>query len=205
MRHLNHQPIGDTLKDKQIIKEQYSKILMHRKYIFFLIARYLVALTLGLGNLHIIYFIFTPLTIYPVFFLLKIAADAQIIHGTNLIMLSNATIELVPACIAGAAYYLFLILNLTTPMRFAQRIKSLAFLLGSFLLLNIARIFLFALFIDSIYFDFTHKAVWYFGSTILVILVWFIHITIFSIKAIPFYSDSRWLWSRTKKESKQWR
>ena len=154
-----------------------------------IIIRYALLVLLGLGNLYIIYLILTPVTLYLVYFALKLIADPILI--SNAILLKGYLIELIPACIAGAAYYLLLILNLTTPMDIEKRIKSLIFLVISFLILNTIRIIVFIILIINQfrYFDVSHKAVWYFGSTVLLVLVWFVNMRLFKIKAIPAYTD----------------
>tara|TARA_Y100000034_G_scaffold97017_1_gene118355 strand:- start:801 stop:1319 length:519 start_codon:yes stop_codon:yes gene_type:complete len=158
-----------------------------------LILRYALLLLLGLGNLYIIYTIFTPLTIYPVFWILNIFYNPILSNTT--ITLSNKVIELIPACIAGSAYFFLLILNLTTPMKIKQRTQSLIFLLTSFLILNILRISILSIFfINSLsFFDISHKIAWYSISTLFVVAIWFTSVKIFSIKQIPIYSDLKQL------------
>ena len=151
--------------------------------------RYILLVLLALGNLYVFYLIFTPLTIYPSLWVLKLFYNTSI-QG-NILTVNNIQISLIQACIAGAAYYLLCILNLTTPMSLKTRIKRLCFLLFSFLILNILRIAVFTiLFINNYkYFDITHELFWYFGSTILVLIIWFVNIRLFKIKEIPIYSD----------------
>tara|TARA_Y100000034_G_scaffold133588_1_gene199509 strand:+ start:25461 stop:25976 length:516 start_codon:yes stop_codon:yes gene_type:complete len=164
-----------------------------------LVFRYLILLLIAIPNLFLLYFIFTPLTVYPVFWLLKFFYNADLVAPT-VISFNQILIHLIPACIAGAAYYLLLILNLTTPMPLKTRINSLIFLLLSFLILNILRIFFFAILALSgfQYFDLAHEFVWYIGSTVLVVILWFINIHIFKIKAIPIYSDFKELYKKSK-------
>lgn len=189
--------------------------------IFSLVSRYLLLLILGLGNLFIFYLIFTPLTVYPVFFLIGLSNEATLLEGTytktcellensflSEIACMNTTIffkdyfaSIIPACIAGSAFYLLLILNLSTPMDLGKRLKSLLFLLGLFLILNIARIFAFAMiFASKNYeiFDIAHTASWYFGSTIFVIILWFGNVLIFKIKEIPIYTDIKEILNQIK-------
>jgi len=103
---------------------------------------------------------------------------------------------IIPACVAGAAYYFLLILNLTTPMGLKKRIGSILFLFSTFLFLNILRIIIFAAIIseDFQYFNQAHTFTWYFGSTLLVILIWFTNVKIFKIKDIPVYTDIKSIW-----------
>lgn len=183
-------------------------------------SRYLILLILGIPSLLIFYLIFTPLTFYPVFFILQKLYGAIITTGNTTIACStistsflspflskiaciNTTIlfkgyfaSIIPACIAGSAYYLLTIFNLTTPMDKKIRIKSLIFLTITFLILNILRILGFAiLFVEKgyKYFDLAHAATWYFGSTILVVILWFSNVLIFRINAVPIYTDFKTL------------
>ena len=162
---------------------------MPRKF-FGILVRYLILTLIALPNLWLFYLIFTPLTIYPVFFLLSLFFSASLVN--NLILLENTfPIEIISACIAGSAYYLLLILNLSIPMKINKRLKILLFTFLSLLVLNILRIFLLSLVFVSgaSLFDITHELFWYLGSTIFVVGIWFAGIKIFKIKEIPFYSD----------------
>jgi exosortase/archaeosortase family protein len=196
---------------------------MEKPSITSILQRYLLLLILGLGNLFIFYLILTPLTIYPVFFLINQFYDAVLLSGAQTqiceifsnslpflqnILCIKTTIffedyyaNIIPACIAGSAYYLLLILNLSTPMSISKRVKSLLFLLGLFLLLNIIRIFSFAMFFASKnyeIFNIAHVSSWYFGSTLLVILLWFSNIYLFKIKSIPVFTDIKTLINQIK-------
>jgi exosortase/archaeosortase family protein len=180
---------------------------------------------LGLWGLFIIYFILTPLTLYSVYYILDYQHGASLQSSgvskicdmvTNLsniewlksiacikttIFFKGYYATLVPACIAGAAIYLLLILNLTTRMDVKKRIKSLIFLIITFLIINIIRITLFANIYATKGFDFfeiTHRATWYFGSTVLVVLLWLLNIFIFNIREIPIYSEIRSLIKKIK-------
>lgn len=158
-------------------------------------ARYLAAIILGLNSLFVFYFIFTPLTVYPVYFIISLFdSGARLLEG-NLLFYSGIYAEIIPACVAGAAYYLLTLLNLTTPMEWKKRLMNLGFLLGSFLVLNILRIVFFASLSvrNENYFGAAHLATWYAGSTILVAALWFAGVWLFSIKQIPMYSDIRGL------------
>ncbi len=199
---------------------------MVNKTIGFIFARYLALIILGLGNLLIFYFIFTPVTFYPVLWMLNAIYGAVISTGNTTIACSAITAvkflpyiferiacidttiivkgyfaSIIPACIAGSAYYLLTILNLTTPMNAKIRAKSLIFILLSFLILNIVRISIFAvLYVEKgyEYFNTAHLAAWYFGSTILVVLLWFANVLIFKIREIPIYSDLKLLYKNIR-------
>ena len=152
--------------------------------------RYLILIAVGIPNLWLFYLIFTPLTIYPVFFLLSLFFNATL--AGNRILLDNIfSIDIIETCVAGSAYYLLLILNLAIPMEIKKRVKMLLFSFLSLLALNILRIFFLSLLFVSgaSSFDITHKLFWYLLSTIFVIGIWFAGIKIFKIKEVPFYSD----------------
>jgi len=169
---------------------------MKGNYALGLIIRYLALIVVAVPNLYLFYLVFTPLTVYPVTWILQLVADATPFPG-NVILVNGIFARIVPACVAGAAYYLLLILNFTTPLTTKTRIKSLIFLWTTFLILNIARIIVFALLFSAgfPYFDLTHTASWYFGSTVLVLLLWFANVSLFKIKAIPLFSDLKTLFS----------
>ncbi len=165
-----------------------------------LFIRYIFLVLIALPGMQLFYIIFTPLTVYPAFWLLSLFYDGIYIHEAGFILPDQAFIVIAPACIAGAAYYLLLILNFSTPMPLKIRIKSIAFLIISFLAFNIIRLFVFsALFLNNYpYFGIAHKATWYFGSTLLVVILWFANIKMFKINAIPAYTDIKDLFKRSR-------
>ena len=158
-------------------------MLMELKEAFGIVVRYLILLILAINSLYLLYLVFTPLTVYPVYFILNLIYGATLLEG-NVIFFEGVYAELITACIAGAAYYFLLILNLSTPMRIERRIYSILFILASFLIINIIRIAFFGFLLVSgfEYFDVTHKIVWYTGSTILVLIIWFANVYLFKIK-----------------------
>lgn len=169
-------------------------------YIFI---RYLFVLLIGFPRLDLFYFIFTPLTIYPAYFILSLFYP--ILLTDNSFIINNISISIVDACIAGAAYYLLVILNFSLPLPVKKRIFSLIFSLSAFLLLNILRIVVFsALLLSSFqYFDITHKIFWYLLSGVLVFLIWLLTIKLFKIKDIPFYTDLSRIYQLTKSNKKK--
>jgi len=159
-----------------------------------LLVRYALLFVIGLANLlagsALLYNIFAPLTLYPSYWLFNLLYGARLVSAT-VFFFKGYYIELIPACIAGSAYYLLLILNLTTKMEIKKRIYNLIYIIGVFLIANILRIFIFGILLVNgyQYFDVAHLATWYVGSTILVILIWFSGVRIFKIKNIPVYED----------------
>ena len=174
---------------------------MKKKEVIELFVRYVILVALGIGNLWVFYFVFTPLTVFPVYWMLYLFGSGVKLLEGNIIFISGIYAEIIPACIAGAAYYLLLILNLSTPMKLNKRAKSIGFLLGVFLILNISRILFFsALAINGVgYFDVAHELVWYFGSTIMLVVVWFVNVWVFNIKSVPIYTDASNLIREIKK------
>ena len=163
--------------------------------------RYIFLIIIAFPDISLFYFVFTPLTIYPAFGLLSLFFSGISMAGNSLVF-GDYAVQIIPACIAGSAYYLLLILNMATPMKIKTRIYSIMFLLFSFLFLNIIRLVIFSSFLFSGCGDFgmVHKAVWYFGSTIFVVLLWFFNVYLFKIKAIPAYTDIKHLLSIAKKK-----
>ncbi|MEK6897842.1 MAG: pacearchaeosortase [Nanoarchaeota archaeon] len=161
--------------------------------------RYAILVLAAIPNLWIFYFIFTPLTVYPVFFLIKIFFDAFLMD--NIIVVNNEVpIEIIKACIAGSAYYLLLILNLSTPnMKFKKRINLILISFALLLTINVFRILaLSVIFLEGFsWFILTHKFFWYFMSTIFVAGIWFAEVKYFKIKDYPLYSDLKFLYNKS--------
>ena len=161
--------------------------------------RYGILILVALPNLWIFYFIFTPLTIYPAYFLFGLIFDSFLIG--NIIFIEGFPVEIIKACVVGSAYYLLLILNLSVPkIKFQKRIKMIGFSFIFLLIINILRIFfLGTIFIsNSSWFDISHKLFWNLGSVVFVIGIWFVEVKLFKIKGIPFYSDFRFLYKKSK-------
>lgn len=146
---------------------------------------------LFLGNEGLFYTIFTPLTITPVYHLFQAIYEGVMLFGENTIFIKGYYATIIPACVAGSAYYLLLILNLTTPMNLRKRLWCIAYIFILFLMLNIARIVLFGVLLVKGYpfFDLTHLATWYIGSTVLVAGIWFSAVALFKIRDAPVFAD----------------
>ena len=174
----------------------------NEKYFFGIFIRYLILILVSLPNLFLFYLIFTPLTAYPVYWILNLFYNASLLGGKIILINQAIAIELINACIAGAAYYLLLILNLSTPeIAIKKRINLILLSFASFLIVNILRILVLSAgaISGSSFFDITHKIFWYSLSTIFVVAIWFAEVRFFKIKAIPFYSDMRFLYKNIKK------
>lgn len=172
-----------------------------------ILIRYLLLILSSLFNLWIFYFILTPLTIYPVYFILNYLFGA-LLNANNIILISGshvAILEMIPACIAGSAYFLLFILNMSVPnIKLKKRIKMILISFLSLLVLNIIRIVILGtlLISGSSFFDITHKIFWYGLSTIFVVGIWFAEVKIFKIKDIPVFSDIKSLVHLMKKTRK---
>jgi exosortase/archaeosortase family protein len=161
--------------------------------------RYFILILVAIPNLWLFYKIFTPLTLYPTYFILSLFFDVSL-KGIIMSFPNNLFIEIIEACVAGSAYYLLLILNLSTPsIKFPKRFKLILISFASLLIVNIIRIvFLSAVFVTGAsWFDIAHKVFWYVGSIIFVLVIWFLEVKYYKIKSIPFYSDLKFIYKNS--------
>lgn len=158
-----------------------------------IIIRYAVLLILAFPNLYWFYLVLSPLTIHVSYFLFDLFFDTVLV-GNSIFISNSFDITFIDACIAGAAYYLLLMLNLSTP-DIKDRFNAIAFSFATFFAINIFRIFILGLMYvySSSLFSISHKLFWYAGSTIFVVFIWFASVKIFKIKELPFYSDIKYL------------
>lgn len=162
--------------------------------------RYILLIILPLNGLFIFYLILTPLTLYPLYSLFYCFFDTILNFGKSIIYVQSVPIEIINACIAGSAYYLLLIFNLSTPnIKLSKRAKMIFFSFLTFLLVNILRIFILSMMYiyHSPIFEIVHKLTWYAGSVVLVIIIWFYQVKKYKIKEIPFYSDLKFLYKNS--------
>lgn len=161
--------------------------------------RYFILILVAIPNLWLFYKILTPLTIYPTYFLLNLFFDVSL-KGIVMSFPNNLSIKIIEACIAGSAYYLLLIINLSIPaIKLPKRLKLILISFVSLLIINIVRIvFLSSILVTGIsWFDVAHKVLWYVGSIIFVLVIWFLEVKYFNIKAIPFYSDLKFIYKNS--------
>lgn len=157
------------------------------KSIFF---RYSLLLISGLSNLFIFYLVFTPLTIYLSYIIINIFLNVSL--SGDMITFGDNSIQIVEACVAGSAYYLLLILNLSTPkIDLLKRFKMIIFSFLTLLIMNVLRIVVlsFILLESPSTFNKLHYFFWFFLSTIFVLGIWFYQVKKYRIKEIPIYSD----------------
>ncbi|MFA5176221.1 MAG: pacearchaeosortase [Candidatus Nanoarchaeia archaeon] len=149
--------------------------------------------------ISVFYFIFSPLTIYPVYYILSIIKQVTLLGNT--LFINSYNIEIINACIAGSAYYLLYILILfTKDIKFKTRI--LMFLLGSLsiLVMNILRILILIFVLIKFgtnYFESIHIIFWKLVSGVYVAFVWIFLVLMFKIKSIPIYSDLKELYNKS--------
>jgi exosortase/archaeosortase family protein len=160
--------------------------------------RYSIIFIFALIGLKLIYYIFLPLTLYPVYFLLGLIFNVSI--SKDIIYIGMQPIQIIGACVAASAYYFLIILNLATKkIKIKKRIETIFVSMLILLLVNITRIFILSLMfvLDSPYFEITHKIFWYFLSTIFVVLIWFFVVKVYGLKEIPFYSDIKYFYKKS--------
>jgi exosortase/archaeosortase family protein len=171
---------------------------VHKKVVDFAI-RYLILVLIAFPGLVLFYKIFTPLTIYPSYWIFSIFFNTSIY--SNIILLNSATvIEIVPACIMGSAYYLLLILNLSIPdINLKKRLTMILTSFAALLIVNVIRIVILGSLynFNSILGDPLHTFFWYFLSIFFVVGIWFAQVKIFRIKGIPFYTDLKFLFEKS--------
>ncbi len=162
--------------------------------IFGIFIRYLLIIILGLGNLYLFYGFLTPVTISFLKFLLSFSGDPVIV-GTS-IHFKRVIFDIIPACVAGAAFYLMFILVFST--RGIKIGKRLSILLISFALLfviNILRLVFLISIVRASYFNEIHWFLWNFVSVIFVVGIWVFMVYRFKLRGIPLYSDLKYLWN----------
>ena len=160
------------------------------KYIKKLVIRLVLAVLLTLSY-QLLYKILIPITLYPSFYILKLAYQAELVN--NSIITNSHSLTFIPACAAASAYILLgILILLTKDIRLKTGLKM--FLLGSLLILiaNIIRIesLIFILINGGKnYFETLHLFIWKVLSSVFVALVWIFLIKFYKIKSIPFISD----------------
>ena len=174
-------------------------MIKHSNSIISIAIRYICLVLLAIGNLWIIYTVLTPLTIRISYLFIKLIFEDAILFKSTVIY-SAHSLQIISSCVAGSAYFLLLILNLSTPMDARKRTKSLVFLIASFFLINILRIFVFAILFANDYssLDVLHKITWYALGSLFVVMLWFANIRMFNITSIPIYSDISFLMQKRK-------
>jgi len=164
-----------------------------------LLLRYAILILFVILSVKVFYLIFTQITVYSVYFILKQFFTVTL--ANNFLWINSSPIEIIGPCVAGSAYLLMLILNLSTPnIKTSKRIGMFFFSFAVLLLINVLRIVLlsFLFLAGNSFFDMAHLLFWYIGSVIFVVGIWFLSVKIFKVKEIPFYSDLMFLFKSSK-------
>ena len=154
-----------------------------------LISRYTLTLILTVFH-NIFYIIFTPLTIFPIYFILKIFPETSLTDAT--IIFNSHSFTFIPACIAGTAYLILTILTLTSVTNIKKAIKTLTTAYLLLLTSNIIRILILIFTYNQFgkeTFDAIHMVFWHILSTIIVLIIWIFVTKVYRIKSIPIYTD----------------
>ena len=169
-----------------------------------LFSRYFFIVFLGLGNLYIFYKVLTPLTVGSLKAILSIFREVSV--SGNLIRLESTTIEIIPACVAGAAFYLLFILVFSTA-KIPPKKRFYMILISSLVLfaLNIIRMLFLITLLNSPIFGTIHWILWNFVSTIFVVAIWVGLVYIYRIKTISIYSDLTYMFELVRKSKKSHR
>ena len=179
---------------------------MNYRQAYYVFGRYVFLGLIAAFGLPLLYFFLKPLTIYPALLAIKLFYhNTFLLPGTNTIYVAGNYVSIIEACVGVAAYYLLIFLNFTTPMKGIVRVKSLAFLAFTFLIINVIRIVLFTgLFVSGYsFFNFAHTVVWYIGSTALIVILWFVNVFVFKIRKVPVHSDIETLIKQINKSKKR--
>lgn len=174
------------------------------KKVLDLFIRYSLIFLAGLSNLFIFYKLLTYPTIKTTYSILGLFSEAILIE--NIILIKGLAVEIVPSCVAGAAFYLLFILALSTSsIDLKTRLKIVLTSFIIFFVLNISRIVLLVPLISTSYFETIHLLFWHLVSTVFVVAIWLIVVSLYKIKSIPVYSDIRFLWGliRPKKKNRK--
>ena len=172
------------------------------KYPTKLIFRLAIALIIFIIPFNFFNFLFSKMTLYPSFLFVLIKYSNAILEN-NYMIVNDHVLKFIPACIGTSAYYLLSLLILSTKdIKLKTRIYI--FLLGSLLILtlNIVRIDILIYILmkyGSNLFRAVHLFFWEFVSSIYVAIVWLFLARKFKIKAIPVYSDLKYLIKKIKK------
>ncbi len=168
-----------------------------KKKIITLIFRYIIILFFGLFNIWIFYKLFTSPTIFLVSKIISIFGNTTLFG--NIIFYQGIIFQIIPACVAGSAYYLLFILIMSiSDLKPIKHALILVFSFSLLFIINVLRIVVLVFMFGSFYFEPIHLFFWYVLSTLFVFLIWVLCIKVFSIKEIPIYSDIKFLMNNLK-------
>jgi len=162
----------------------------------YLFVRYFSLFAVGMGNLYIFHKFLIPITVETVRVILSVFTKVSVMD--DIIYVQWTHIQIAPACVAGSAFYLLLILILSiSDVSPKIRAKAIVASFGILFALNIVRILILIPMTNSIYFYDVHWIFWHLISTLFVVFIWFYIIKKYNIKSIPVYSDLKYLMEQT--------
>jgi exosortase/archaeosortase family protein len=158
----------------------------------------MVLVILPLIEFDVFYHVFSWLTVMGSFLLISLFHGGSV-HGM-MISVGGHLVELIPACIASAAYVLLVLLVLLTK-GISLKKGVWMFVVGSLLILmgNIIRIEVLVMLLlgDGVnYFETLHILMWKIVSSVYVVGVWIFLSWKFKVKTIPVWSDVEMLLKR---------
>ena len=166
-------------------------------YYYNLVVRSSIALLIPLD---LLLYILTPLTIYPIYFIMQLLKYNPKL-SFDAILINNYSLIFAPACIAvGAYYFLSLLVLFTKDIKLKDRVYCI--LLGSLLIwvMNIIRVTILIVVVINYgenWFELIHMTFWYAVSGVYAALIWIFLVYLFKIKSIPVYSDLKYLYKRS--------
>jgi len=165
-----------------------------------LFLRYFILIIIAVPNFWLFYALFTPLTASVTNFFLN-SFYGTMFSGNIIQINPGLSIEIIDACVAGSAYYLLFILNLSIKnLNLSKRIKMVVYSFAALFAINVLRIVVLSVLLvhEIAWFDMAHKLFWYLGSIVLVIVIWFVEVKYFKIKEVPFVEDIKSLYKKGK-------
>jgi len=162
-----------------------------------LFSRYLVILLLGLGNLYIFYKVLTIPTVHVLNLLISLSKETLVMGNIIYVkdtFFNTTAIEIIPACVAGSAFYLLLALIFTTSkIKPSKRASIIISSVITLFVLNILRMLILVGIKDITSFETVHWIFWNLVSVVLVVGIWIYMVKRHRIKSVPVYSDFKYL------------
>jgi len=150
------------------------------------------------------YILLKPLTVNSLYFITHFFYNVAVNESVLTFFISGTSfnIEIIDACVAGSAFFLLLILNLSTKgIGLVKRIYLFFFDALLLFLVNLVRLMvIIPLYLqESAFFPIAHQIFWYGLSILFVIIIWLFGAWVFRIREIPVYSDVFWIIRKNKK------
>jgi exosortase/archaeosortase family protein len=152
-----------------------------------LVVRYVLLLVVGF-NLPFFYGLLLRFTVVVSSFVFSLFSSPLVVD--NFIRLPFVVLEIIPSCVAGSAFYLLLVLSFSLgSTSWSKRLLVFFFSASLLFLFNVFRIVILAFLGSSNFFPVLHWLFFTFLSTVVVVLLWLFALRLFSVSAIPFWTD----------------